>query len=79
MDDAADWDQLAGYSAPNRRRIGRDFSPEVDVVGAGSRAQRERLLGVSHGSNARHAGDCAVATMLIDVVSVLLASRLDGK
>jgi hypothetical protein len=48
-------------------------------MGTGSCAQRERLLGVSHGSNARYAGDYAIATMLINVVSVLLTTCLDSK
>jgi len=79
VDEAANRNPLASYSAPNRRRIGGDYSPEEDVVGAGSRAQSERLLGVSHGSNARHAGARAEATVLIDVVSVALAASLGGK
>jgi hypothetical protein len=79
VDEAANRNRLASYSAPNRQRIGRDYSPEEDVMGARSRTQSERLLGVAHGSNARHAGALAEATVLIDVVSVLLTASLGSK
>ena len=48
-------------------------------MGAGSCTQSERLLGVSHSSHARYIGALAEATVLINVVSILLAASLGGK